>query len=208
MKLGRLSGLAILAAIVAAQCLGLYTVVTTQQLSIRHYDVSDGLAHSHVTALHQDAKGYIWLATWEGLSRFDGYEFTNFGVSDGLGDPIINAVAEDQEGRLWAAANGGGVSRLIDNPNDRASLETGSESHSHQKFVRYACGDSIFANRVNSLVFDAQDRLWCATDSGLYRGQLDENGNPDFQTIIEGPEAVNAAYADSHGRLWFGKERV
>jgi ligand-binding sensor domain-containing protein len=51
--------------------------VSAQQLAIRHYDVSNGLAHSHVSAMHQDTKGYLWLATWEGLSRFDGYHFTN-----------------------------------------------------------------------------------------------------------------------------------
>src|SRR5262250_3091393 len=66
--------------------------IYAQQLSIRHYDVSDGLAHSHVMAIHQDAKGYLWFATWEGLSRFDGYRFTNYGPRDGLGDPIINDI--------------------------------------------------------------------------------------------------------------------
>src|SRR5215467_5968427 len=59
--------------------------VHAQRLSVRHYDVSDGLAHSHVTAIHQDRKGYLWFGTWEGLSRFDGYRFTNYGERDGLG---------------------------------------------------------------------------------------------------------------------------
>jgi ligand-binding sensor domain-containing protein len=43
-------------------------VVSAQQLSIRHYDVSDGLAHSRVVAIHQDAKGYLWLATWVAIA--------------------------------------------------------------------------------------------------------------------------------------------
>src|SRR6476661_8651435 len=85
-----------------------------QQLSIRHYDVSNGLAHSHVSAMHEDAKGYLWLATWEGLSRFDGYRFTNYAERDGLGDPIINDVVEDRKGNIWVATNGGGIARLID----------------------------------------------------------------------------------------------
>ena len=87
---------------VVGLCLGLgllrvASVISAQQLSIRHYDVSDGLAHSHVAAMHQDAKGYLWLATWEGLSRFDGYRFTNYTQRDGLCDPIINDVVEDRK---------------------------------------------------------------------------------------------------------------
>src|ERR1043165_3766098 len=97
------------------------TAVSGQQLSIRHYDVSNGLAHSHVSAIHQDAKGYLWLATWEGLSRFDGYRFSNYDQRDGLGDPIINAIAEDRMGHLWVGTNGGGVARLIDDPHSPSS---------------------------------------------------------------------------------------
>src|SRR5215470_7943603 len=75
---------------IAAQCLPAVFFLATlpvcaQQLSVRHYDVSDGLAHSHVGAIHQDRKGYLWFGTREGLSRFDGYRFTNYGERDGLG---------------------------------------------------------------------------------------------------------------------------
>lgn len=51
-----------------------------QRLAIRHYGVSDGLAHSGVRCIHQDAKGYLWFGTQEGLSRFDRYRFTNYGT--------------------------------------------------------------------------------------------------------------------------------
>ncbi len=75
----------------------------SQQLSIRHYDVRDGLAHSRVMAIHQDRKGYLWFGTWEGLSRFDGYRFTNYDTRDGLGNSLINGITEDRKGRLWVA---------------------------------------------------------------------------------------------------------
>ena len=84
--------------------------LTGPQLSIHRYDVADGLAHRSVLCIHQDAKGYLWVGTQEGLSRFDGYGFTNYGLRDGLGHPYINAIAEDREGRLWLGTNGGGVS--------------------------------------------------------------------------------------------------
>jgi len=72
--------------------------VPAQRLSTRHYDVSDGLAHGHVKAIHQDRKGYIWFGTQEGLSRFDGYRFTNYGERDGLGHVIVNDIAAPPRG--------------------------------------------------------------------------------------------------------------
>jgi ligand-binding sensor domain-containing protein len=58
--------------------------VSAQQLPFRHYGVADGLAHNQVGAIYQDAQGYLWFGTAEGLSRFDGYRFTNYGLRDGL----------------------------------------------------------------------------------------------------------------------------
>ena len=63
-------------------------VVSAQQLSLRRYDASDGLAHGIITSIYQDAKGYLWFSTFEGLSRFDGYGFTTYDTRDGLSHPI------------------------------------------------------------------------------------------------------------------------
>ena len=207
MRHGRFSGIIGCAVIAVAQCLTVTfwpgaRLVNAQQLSIRRYDVSDGLAHSHVSAMHQDAKGYLWLATWEGLSRFDGYHFTNYGQRDGLGDPIINDIAEDRQGHLWVATNGGGIARLI---NDQSVAEPAPGAR--QKFVSYRVGDSAVSNRVNALLFDSQNDPWCATDGGLYRGAFGQNGDLKFDVIVPHQTEVKmAAFADLHGRLWFGMQ--
>src|SRR5215831_18074717 len=166
-------------------------LVYAQQLSIRHYDVSDGLAHSHVSAIHQDAKGYLWLATWEGLSRFDGYRFTNYGPRDGLGDPIINDITEDRQGRLWVATNGGGVARLIDDPQASLSIQAEPVSGVRRKFVSYRVGDTANSNHVNALLFDSRNNLWCATDGGLYRGVTGQNGDLKFEVVVPHQKEVD-----------------
>lgn len=135
-----------------------------QQLSIRRYDVPDGLAHGLVAAIHQDRKGYIWFATHEGLSRFDGYQFTNYGVRDGLGNFIVNTVKEDRRGRIWLGTNGGGVARLQDDPTNQIA----DAVQARKKFVIYRVGESADSNQVNQIIFDADDNLWCVTDAGLY----------------------------------------
>ena len=216
MKLGRLhqSTAGAIIAAVLAQCLPVALLllaalsVCAQQLSVRHYDVSDGLANSHVSAIHQDAKGYLWFGTREGLSRFDGYRFINYGTRDGLGNPVINALAEDRQGRLWIGANGGGVARLIDDPREIFALHQPQAASTRSKFVSYRVGDSLASNRVNALLFDDSNNLWCVTDDGLYRAAVSEQGDLQFELVVPHQNVATgmAAYGDSQGRLWFGIE--
>jgi ligand-binding sensor domain-containing protein/signal transduction histidine kinase len=193
--------------------------VRAQQLSVRRYDVSDGLAHSRVAAIHQDRKGYLWFGTWEGLSRFDGYRFTNYGERDGLGHVIINDITEDRHGRLWVATNGGGVACLIDDPREVSSSDplksalaktapAGSAQGVRRKFINFRVGDSPHSNRVNALLFDADDNLWLATDAGLYRGSAGSSGALQFELIAPQKPTISqrVAFADRRGRLWFGME--
>lgn len=73
-----------------------------QQLSvINNFTISDGLPSNHVYKCLQDKKGFIWVATENGLSRFDGHRFTNFSVKDGLPDNDILDIFLDSAGNVW-----------------------------------------------------------------------------------------------------------
>ncbi|MBK8415562.1 MAG: hypothetical protein IPL22_14375 [Bacteroidetes bacterium] len=61
-------------------------VVSGQIAGIRHYTISDGIAGMNTYMCFQDSKGYIWIATSEGVSRFDGTTFANFTRKEGLPD--------------------------------------------------------------------------------------------------------------------------
>ncbi len=180
-----------------------------QQLPIHCYDVQDGLAHSSVHSILQDSKGYLWFGTWEGLSRFDGTRFTNYGTHDGLGDPIINDLAEDPGGHLWVATNGDGVSLFIDDPQESPlGITTRRGEATRRKFASFPVGASPESNRVNTFLFDSGGNLWCATDAGLYRAAASSvrETRPSFEVIVphSGPAEHTPAFADRQGRLWFG----
>jgi signal transduction histidine kinase/ligand-binding sensor domain-containing protein len=173
-----------------------------QRLAIRTFQTGDGLAHNSVNRIFQDAKGYLWLATNEGLCRFDGYDFTDYGTGDGLGQFYINDVTADKLGRLWTATNGGGVSMLIDEPPENSAAP-------RRKFVSFQIadgGENNNANLVNRILFDAENRLWCVTDDGLYRAKSLDVASGDFEQVVPGSQPVhtNAALLDRRGRLWFG----
>lgn len=49
-----------------------------EMINVRHYSIEDGLSQNIVQDMLQDDDGYIWLATWNGLEKFDGYTFKNY----------------------------------------------------------------------------------------------------------------------------------
>jgi ligand-binding sensor domain-containing protein len=55
-----------------------------EQLPIRTYTTADGLARDRVYKIVSDPHGFLWFCTYDGLSRFDGYEFVNYSVDAGL----------------------------------------------------------------------------------------------------------------------------
>jgi ligand-binding sensor domain-containing protein len=73
----------------------------SQDYSFIRYDTRDGLAGSVVYDALQDKEGFMWFATENGLSRFDGKNFTTFTTKDGLPDNEVLKLFLDSKGRLW-----------------------------------------------------------------------------------------------------------
>ncbi len=76
---------------------GLYA----QQPVAKQYTVKDGLAGGTVYQCVQDKTGYIWFATNQGVSRFDGNSFKNFKKEDGLPDNDIIKMYVDSHNSVW-----------------------------------------------------------------------------------------------------------
>ena len=66
-------------------CLLTGTAVGQPRCTVTRYDEQSGLPSSHITQLLQDDQGFMWFATWNGLCRFDGYEFQTFKPKAGDG---------------------------------------------------------------------------------------------------------------------------
>ena len=73
----------------------------SQEYSYIKYETRDGLAASVVYDAIQDKEGFMWFATENGLSRFDGKNFKTFTTKDGLPDNEIIRLFVDSKGRVW-----------------------------------------------------------------------------------------------------------
>lgn len=72
-----------------------------------HWTTDDGLPQNGVNAILQTQDGYLWLATFDGLVRFDGQQFTVFnkGNTRGIGGNRFDRLFEDRHGTLWAVTD-------------------------------------------------------------------------------------------------------
>ena len=81
-----------------------------------HYSVEDGLPQYSVRGMLQDKKGFMWFATWDGLCRFDGSEFSTYKIYPGnpyqMKSTRIDHIVEDRYGYIWLQTYDGEVHRF------------------------------------------------------------------------------------------------
>ncbi|UXI67053.1 hybrid sensor histidine kinase/response regulator [Tahibacter amnicola] len=83
------------------------TVAPPGHALFRSYGPLQGLGATSVRQLLQDRQGFIWVATSDGLYRYDGHRFDGFGAAQGLLPTAVDALVEDSAGTLWAGTQAG-----------------------------------------------------------------------------------------------------
>lgn len=130
--------------------------------NIANLTTEDGLSNNHVTAVLEDSKGFIWIATSDGLNKWNGYEFEIFKKENdninSLPGNFILSLAEDQTDNIWIGTNNTGLVRY---------------NISEERFYRYSAiaGDenSIPGNIIRCITVDDRDNVWIGTNAGLVR---------------------------------------
>ncbi|MDX1482615.1 MAG: two-component regulator propeller domain-containing protein, partial [Woeseiaceae bacterium] len=167
-------------------------------MRFEHLTLDDGLSQSSVISIHQDATGFMWFGTENGLNRYNGYEFDSFrrerGNAAALRNDFIFALAESADGTLWVGTNGGGLARLDGDRNVvRNYLHDPADPH------------SIGGNVVRALALAQDGSLWV----GLRDGGIDrfDPASGRFERVaVEGTPSVFALHEDSAGRVWAGTD--
>jgi ligand-binding sensor domain-containing protein/signal transduction histidine kinase len=165
----------------------------------------EGLPSGNVFGITQDGQGFLWFATSDGLSRYDGYSFRTFrferGNSNSPSSSSLVGIERGQGNVLWLATTSGGVDRFDSvtetfthyrhDPNDTNSL-SGSGIH------------------IYCLHEDRQGALWVGTtDRGLNRldpatGTFTHYRHDSQEANSLSSDRIESIYQDSGGMMWIG----
>ncbi len=80
-----------------------------QTYNFRLYGIEDGICHPFVYTVNQDANGYLWLGTGEGLCKYDGFNFSGDFEADSLPAAFVKKSLKDSKGNLWFGHNDGNI---------------------------------------------------------------------------------------------------
>jgi signal transduction histidine kinase/ligand-binding sensor domain-containing protein/AraC-like DNA-binding protein len=169
-------------------------------LIFQRFSIQEGLSHNSVLCMVQDRKGFIWIGTYDGLNRFDGYQFKEYNQdyqdTTSILQNLIIDLYEDSKGRIWVGTGGSGL----------CSLDPQTE-----KFTRYPItyeenGIITKVPTISAIQENDNGKLWIGTIGGLYildpgtgKSELYSlNGIPNESIII------NSLLLDSAGDLWVG----
>ncbi len=191
--------------LISASCLMCIATFVShaEQLPIRAWTTADGLPHNHINCIRRDSRGYLWICTDEGLARFDGYRFVNYGTAQGLPNLTVNDFIEARDGSYWVATDGG---VCLFNPLGKAAPPNTNQTI--PMFTVYRVSEREETNHVNGVLEDPDSSLWLATSGGLFHLQQ-TNGQVRITAEEIGYPAGNLDQRhvtkltfDSRGTLW------
>ncbi|MBC8155930.1 MAG: response regulator [Bacteroidetes bacterium] len=167
-----------------------------------HITVEEGLSQSSVYAITQDANGFMWFGTRNGLNRYDSRNVVTYQNQSGrqsiLPSNSINSLLTDQQGQLWVGTSKG-----------LAYYRSQYDDFEHLPFARNEFA-GLPGPSINTLVEDKQQHLWIGTSGGLYR--LPPKKPYRYERLIDliqnhagiSSQDIKTIYQDRDQTLWIG----
>ena len=158
-----------------------------------------------VRTVKQDSKGNIWIASWEGVFKYDGKSFTT--ITAKVSQARFFSVLEDNKGNFWFASVGSGV-----------------YYYDGKSFQNFTTEDGLANNRVTVIYEDKTGTIWFGSEGGAsrYDGKSFKNFKMNethpvaasdsvhvsfYQNLIPqdhwSHNDVNAIIEDKAGKFWF-----
>lgn len=158
-------------------------------VDVQFLDVDQGLLSSYIRSALEDSKGYLWIGTSYGLSRYDGNHFLHFRAQEGLNNITILDIVEDRNGNLWLGT------------------DNGLTRYDGWNFTHYLNSKELTTLSFRAILEDRQGRLWLAAPTGLYRYETNEKGAYFIHyTTQQGlpDNNVLSLLEDRYGNIWAG----
>jgi ligand-binding sensor domain-containing protein/signal transduction histidine kinase len=203
------------------------------RLPMRAFTVLDGLPDDGITSLFRDSRGYLWVSTNSGVSRFDGSQFVN----DLEGRGAVQQVVEGRDGAVWVAteeglfrldpsapAGPGVFERVMPGLFGTVHVDAGGDvwAATRDRLYRFRGARSRFEieqerieapfatvgiREIRKIASDAKGRLWLATFWGLVC-RLPDGRQVHYEPVPEKADRAFDLALDAKGRVWIGSERL
>src|SRR5712692_8450044 len=139
-----------------------------ERLPLKAYTTADGLPHNVINKIVRDSRGFLWFCTADGLSRFEGYTFTNFGTDQGLPHANVTDLLETRSGEYWVATYGGIVRFNPKGAPGNRVVYAGEATAIAPMFTVIVPEDQDRRGRaITVLLEDRNGTIWCGTQKGL-----------------------------------------
>lgn len=179
----------------------LFGVAFAERLPVRVYKTADGLESSAVNRLFYDSRGFMWFCTRDGLSRFDGYRFTNYKLNGATTASMFDFI-ERRNGDYLVVGQDGDVYRF-----DAKTPVIESDADNFPLLN----AEKIYENISGKLFEDSDGILWIIGDFGLRRIQETEGKFSAVQFPISLPEGMKTSVfqiiEDSEKTFWMTTNR-
>ncbi|HOY32714.1 MAG TPA: two-component regulator propeller domain-containing protein [Bacteroidales bacterium] len=175
------------------------------RISSENYIVTKGLSQNSAFCITQDMRGYIWVGTWDGLNRYDGYRFLTFKTSitddpDELSSQTIYSLFTDSRGTLWIGTEKG----------------LNSYDFKTHKFIHYINSSknpfSISSDTVLCIAESEDNVLWVGTSNGL--NKFDRTSGIFYHFRLNPNNAnspsnnnINCILIDKDKNIWLGTNK-
>ena len=179
------------------------TLIAPKSLPFTKYTDKDGLSNSHINAIAQDRKGFIWVATNDGLNRFDGLKFETFynepWDSSTVNSNTVFTVFCDRDSHVWFGTFSG-LCRYDYKSGKFVSLDLPPQPDTRQKFP------------VRAIVQTLDGDLWLAlSGGGLARTNLKSKSVKYYRHNSANKnslcsDALLSMTLDQNGNIWIGSE--
>lgn len=176
---------------------------SSQELrELHHFDDVNSNLEGHITQIVQDRKGFIWIATWNGLFRFDGYEFCRLKPLAGDGCSMTSDRIRD----IWLSKNGDiflrsddGRFRFDINEYRYCDITTDEEMAEAEEALH---SQSLRGRKIGNMLqyIDPQGLYWEVLHSVLYCKMRTES--PITPLHMEHEAMVGMIARDNKGRIW------
>jgi len=169
---------------------GLPSSSNAQDLIARSFARAEGLANPPVCSLAEDREGFLWIGTWEGVSRFDGTAFTNYYEREGVPAGRTRAFFQGLDGQFYLGGDGG------------AAVFDGQRFHPLSRESALASGSvrAIAGLPDGTLLFGGQMGLVARRPGGHWETRLSPEAPP-----LSGSE-VTALLVAQDGTLYLGTD--